>query len=206
MRGRLRNLSGFTLIELMIVVAILGILAVVAIPAFVRYMRIAKTSEAYRMISKIETGAVQYFSKSWPDTNGTPQACQFPHLGGTMSPLGSTSDPDTMNLPFVCCNDGEPDGKCEPNEANWNDPVWQALLFKISDKHYYSYMFRGKVPPVGNDAKTSITATGDLDCDNTPAIFSKWIVGKTAVGQGGTDFINCTVITATSVTVQDETE
>ena len=40
-----RSGRGFTLIELMIVVAILGILAVVAIPAFVRYMRVAKTAE-----------------------------------------------------------------------------------------------------------------------------------------------------------------
>jgi len=41
MLSRLRNndAKGFTLIELMIVVAILAILAVVAVPAFVKYMR-----------------------------------------------------------------------------------------------------------------------------------------------------------------------
>ncbi|MFT7625498.1 MAG: type IV pilus assembly protein PilA, partial [Myxococcota bacterium] len=41
MISRLRNTNkkGFTLIELMIVVAILAILAVVAVPAFIKYMR-----------------------------------------------------------------------------------------------------------------------------------------------------------------------
>ena len=42
----LQNRKGFTLIELMIGVAIIGILAAVAVPGFMKYIKDSKTSEA----------------------------------------------------------------------------------------------------------------------------------------------------------------
>jgi len=50
---KLNNKKGFTLIELMIVVAIIGILAAVAIPAFLNYIARSKTSEVPNMLKNV---------------------------------------------------------------------------------------------------------------------------------------------------------
>ncbi|MDH4229486.1 MAG: prepilin-type N-terminal cleavage/methylation domain-containing protein, partial [Nitrospirota bacterium] len=49
------NQKGFTLIELMIVVAIIGILAAVAIPNFLQYQAKSKQSEARVLLSGLYT-------------------------------------------------------------------------------------------------------------------------------------------------------
>jgi len=52
---RIRKASGFTLIELMIVVAIIGILAAIAIPNFLKFQCKSKQSEAKTNLSGIFT-------------------------------------------------------------------------------------------------------------------------------------------------------
>ena len=58
-----KKAKGFTLIELMIVVAIIGILAAIAIPNFLRYQAKTKQSEAKTNLSSIFTTQISYFGE-----------------------------------------------------------------------------------------------------------------------------------------------
>jgi type IV pilus assembly protein PilA len=152
-RLRSKAASGFTLIELMIVVAIIGILAAVAIPAFVRYIRRAKTSEVPEAIDKIVTGAKTYYQTE--HVNGTATlAHQFP------ASIGPT--------PATTCW-SQPGAKCAGNDPDWTQPSWQALHFSLENSHYYTYTFTS----AGNDTAASftVTALGNLDND---AITATW--------------------------------
>jgi type IV pilus assembly protein PilA len=63
MLSKLRSKKGFTLIELMIVVAIIGILAAIAIPNFLKFQAKSKQSEAKSNLGAVFTGELAFFGE-----------------------------------------------------------------------------------------------------------------------------------------------
>jgi type IV pilus assembly protein PilA len=162
-----KNEKGFTLIELMIVVAIIGILAAVAIPAFMKYIKKSKTSEARTHVQKIYAGAREY----WMDRNTAKGQIQAdsPQFPEPTEPY--TADAD-------CCAMGGTNEKCAPQQTLWDTPTWRALKFSMDDPHYYAYAYTvnvalGESPPAGGNNFTAL-AQGDLDCDGDKSEFSMY--------------------------------
>ena len=64
----MKNMKGFTLIELMIVIAILGILMAIAIPAYNDYLARARASEAIYAAAPYKLGVSEYYisNGTWP--------------------------------------------------------------------------------------------------------------------------------------------
>jgi type IV pilus assembly protein PilA len=142
-----RGQGGFTLIELMIVVAIIGILAAVAVPAFMDYIKRSKRVEASLQLNKIGRSAKRAYSESAMYVVGA--AAQLPVKPG----IGG------------CC--GGPNNHCAPDSTAFaNDAVWRQLDFQIDETNlfYYDYL--------GTSTTFTAKATGDLDCDGIEIVYT----------------------------------
>ena len=158
--------KGFTLIELMIVVAILGILAVVAVPAFIKYMRRAKTTEAIEELGALFRNSLRYYTTPHVAKTGTKIWCQFPADQGVTPATNCCGSQNAGGA------DNDKDDRCDVNTAAWNQPTWEALDFQMNDQHYFVYSYDSNGSTLG-DAQFTAQANADLDCDNTQSTFQR---------------------------------
>ncbi len=174
MSGR-RQQRGFTLVELMIVVAIVGVLVALGIYGVQRYLSASKSAEAKNNLGAISRAAVAAYERTSGD--------------GEIIAAGKEASKEEHAL---CKNSNwvpkkiQRDKKYQPNTAKGdfqagNDKAgWRCLKFEINEPIIYMYQYRYKSGDWSGQAKKSgakeyyvARAQGDVDGDK---IMSRFIL------------------------------
>jgi type IV pilus assembly protein PilA len=161
------RLAGFTLIELMIVVAIIGILAVLAAYGVRKYIASSKTSEARNSLGRMSNAAVIAYEN---ENMASPVLAPGATTGLTRTLCNSASATVPSNKSFIT------GAKYQSTPADWNTDSaggsgFSCLHFTIDAPQYYLYTYKvSGTSAVGNSF--TAMANGDLNGDGVLSTFS----------------------------------
>jgi type IV pilus assembly protein PilA len=191
--------AGFTLIELMIVVAIIGILAVLAIFGVRKYLASAKSAEATNTIGAINRSAVAAFERESAPS-------QLLADGASSVVASHNLCTSSIAVPLV----PPANTKYQPSTAAAADykvgtavAGWPCLKFEMSEPQYYAYAYnRGAARVLATTAGVAAPATGwSVEAKgnlNGDAVFSEFVTGG--------DIRNGTAVTNTQVGILNPEE
>jgi type IV pilus assembly protein PilA len=169
--SKIRNKRGFTLVELMIVVAIIGVLAALAIYGVRKYLSNAKTAEARTALGRISKDAQSAWDRE--SMSGDPLA-----LGGTA--VNSRSLCPTAGATVPSAIGSVSNRKYQSSPADWKGTGWSCLKFTMDGPQYFMYNYTKS----GDNVTGSFLAEahGDFNGNGIPSTFS--LGGQLAAASG----------------------
>ena len=167
---------GFTLIELMIVVAIIGILAVLAIYGVSRYLKSAKTAEATNNIGALQKNATEALTREkMSGQYQAPGSVVGLSYGFCESEPGSSATKGSVPVAVPAGQkyvSGAGDWQAGKGKGTGgSDAGFMCLKFSVDQPQYYQYGYSITGPGTAAGDGVDIVALGDLDGNGVTSLF-----------------------------------